>query len=353
MIPLLLGLAAAWTGNGNTWILEDDVVTDGFELNTDGFDDPAATEEAFRVSLAIWNADGQSQIYIPYMGLTDNSTYGGGDDDHNVTMFTAVTFSSALAQSRYNSIGPEMIDCDTEFYGANVYGPKTWSTDVENGAGSGEYDFIHTAVHEIGHCLGFSHSGVDGAIMGTTNSSGTGWERRWLQPDDREGYQAMYGAGAAALDIQITEDGAARPGQTVGIQVAIANTGTAPIVDVLGTLVVDGPLTLVQDADGIGDLPPGASGGTLADTLDFEVRVDESCADTEATLTVQITDWLGNQVDHEHSLALNCAVENGNTELEDGMVPESPAVGCGCATGSGPVGWLGLLPVLWMVRRNP
>lgn len=356
---LLVTSAMAWEGNGNDWSWEETPVSDGFEINLDGFDDPAATEAAFQLTLDIWNAEGMATIYLPYRGTTDNSTYGGGDDGHNVTMYTPVTFSSALAQSRYNSIGDEMIDCDTEFYGSNVYGPKTWSTDPD-GAAEGEWDFVHTAVHELGHCIGFSHSNVDGAIMGSTNTSGTGWERRHLQPDDIEGLQAMYGAGAPGLevvDVVLTDadgDGLGQSGEAIDLFLTLRNAGGAPSVDVQGVIsVADGPLTLVQDAADLGDLPPGAQRGTAEDGLAFSVAVDAACSDaTEAELTLAVSDWIGGQLTHAVTVPLDCPAPVAPVG-EDPSGAEGAAVGCGCASG-GPaptVPWLAL-GLLALRRRS-
>ena len=333
-----------WTSNGNDWSWEPNPVSEGFELNKDSFPDPAGTEAAWLLSLAIWNGEGQARVYLPDLGRTDSLQYGELDDGHNVTMYTPVTFDAALAQSRYRSIGDEMIDCDTEFYGANTFGPKDWST-AEEGAPEGAYDFAHTSIHELGHCLGFSHSVDGGAIMQSTNTDGTGWERRHLGDDDIAGLQAMYGAGAVALQvIDVAADGAA-PGQTLDVAVTVRNAGDAPSVDVQGVLTATGA-TVVTGASEIGDVLPGASRGTAADTLVFSIQIASDCSG-DADLQIAVDDWLGNTAAASHTLDLDCA---GAGDPSAPVGTEEPAVGCGCSTSrSGFVAWW--LPLLLWVRR--
>ncbi len=63
--------------------------------------------------------------------------------------------------------GGEMVEADIVFFGD----PKKFSTlDCQNSASrcvssSGKYDITTTALHEIGHLLGFDHVATDGAIM--------------------------------------------------------------------------------------------------------------------------------------------------------------------------------------------
>ncbi len=301
---------AAWAGNGNDWSWEPNPVSDGFEINADGFPDPDGTEAAWQMALTIWNAEGMARIYLPDRGRTDNNTYGGGDDGHNVTMYTPQTWSSALAQSRYNSSGDEMIDCDTEFYGANSFGPKDWSVDPA-GAAEGAYDFAHTAVHELGHCLGLSHSTDGGAIMQSTNSSGTGWERRHLGDDDVAGLQALYGAGAPALELALTlvdadGDGVGTPDELFTLEVEVHNAGQAPSVDVQGVITGRGPIVLTADASDIGDLPPGASRGTTAAAMAFEFVILPDCDETVGEIEVSVSDLAGGLVTETVAFDVDC-----------------------------------------------
>ena len=54
------------------------------------------------------------------------------------------------------------------------------------------------ALHEIGHCLGLSHSGVPEAVMTSIPSDYfPGGERRTLHPDDLAGLAALYGTNVA------------------------------------------------------------------------------------------------------------------------------------------------------------
>lgn len=337
----------AWTTTDNDWSWEPTPVSEGFELNADSFPDPVGTAEVFQLTLDLWNSEGMARVYLPNVGLTDSTQYGGFDDGHQITKLSAITFSTALAQSRYRSDGPDMLDCDTEFYAANVYGSKDWHVGTDP-APSGWFDFTHTAVHELGHCLGFGHSEDEDAVMYPSNVSGTGWERRHLAADDVAGLQAMYGAGAPELVIEDVAFEPAVPGDVVDIEVTVKNTGGAPSVDVLGALSASGA-TVSVGADELGDLPPGASRGTVADVLSFQVELPADC-EGDAQLSIEVGDLAGTVGQGSATIPLDCGKRPGDHPAGADASPEE-AAGCGCHTA--PVGgaWVWITGLLLAVRR--
>ncbi len=62
----------------------------------------------------------------------------------------------------------------------------------EDYSGSGTFDLLAVAVHEIGHIIGLGHSKVRGAIMWPTITRGHNPNLR-LHSDDIRGAQTLYG----------------------------------------------------------------------------------------------------------------------------------------------------------------
>ena len=126
-------------------------------------------------------------------------------------------------------------------------------------------------------------------------------------------------------------DGAVDSGESVSITVTVRNVGDAPSVDVRGQLNGDGAIAV------LGDLPPGAARGTLADGMEFDA-VAGPCGDA---LQVGISDQIGTAV--SVSVAVSCA----EAPLAEKPAANSEAVGCGCEQGrSTPWVWAMLLVVV-------
>lgn len=353
-ISLLITAAHGWDGNGNDWSYQEDPVEDTFQLNTTSFTDTTGAEvgAAWELALWVWNVEAGARLYMPNGGVTDDRTYGGGDNDRNVTMQESMHFGSTLAKARYNSIGDEMTDCDIQMYAANLNGDITWSYDPD-GAPGDAYDFTHTAIHELGHCLGLSHSGVDGAIMGSTNGRGTGWERRHLQPDDIDGIRALYGEASPELAVT-TElvdlgngDGLGQAGEEFELIVSAENIGDGRAIDVLGVLNGDPVIALEVDIGDLGEVLAGASVGSLADALVFSFSVLPECSSqAEAILDFEVSDAASEPIEGKVALALDCGLD----AAAEGDDSEEP-LACGCQSGPGP-SWIWLLALLALRHRS-
>jgi hypothetical protein len=186
--------------NGQDWSYQADPVEEPFSINLASFGlDAAALLARFEAALAVWNQESGAQLWLRSGGDTPVLQFGGVDDDHNVLMGEPYHFGSTLSVARYRSLGDQMLDCDVRFYARNLNGDIAWSVNPD-GAAEGEHDLQHTMTHELGHCLGLSHSDVDGAIMWPTVGSGTGDERRHLHTDDIAGIQSLYGVRSSWPD---------------------------------------------------------------------------------------------------------------------------------------------------------
>lgn len=304
-----LGPLPIYDLTGSDWSHHAHPVEEDFRINVGTFDDGMVSDEqledAFEVALDIWNVEGGAGVYVPYGGTTSNSQYGW-DNDVNLTMFSSFTWGSTLALATWNtSGGGRLSDCDIKFYGANGYGALNWSFDPDDGAPAGQYDWVQVAEHEMGHCLGLSHSNHSTAVMYGSSSTGGGWERRHLHSDDKAGLQAIY--GLAQVDIAVAthwfevatdnDDGdeAVDPGEVHELHVVLRNDGNALAADVTGTLLVDG----IDIAGGghtavIGDLPPGENSGTAEDHLVFALSIGPGCdGEGSATMHVEVEDLAG------------------------------------------------------------
>lgn len=304
-----LGWMPCYDLTGADWSHQAHPVEEDFRINVGTFDDGMVSDEqledAFQVALDIWSVEGEAGVYVPYGGTTSNSQYGS-DNGVNATLFSSFTWGSTLALATWNYTGNgNLTDCDIRFYGANGGGSLNWSFDPDDGAPGGQYDWVQVAEHEMGHCLGLSHSSHSTAVMNGSSSPGSGWERRHLHSDDKAGLQAIYGPAEVELSVDAhwfevatdTDDGdeAIDPGEVHELHVTLRNEGNALAVEVGGTLIIDAlEIAGGGHTTGIGDLPPGQNSGTDDDHLVFALSTGPGCGENgTASLHVEIEDQAG------------------------------------------------------------
>jgi hypothetical protein len=370
---------------GTDWAHQSHPVEEDFRINVGTFDDGMVSDEqledAYRMALDLWNAEGGAGVYLPYGGATSNSQYGS-DNGVNAAMFHSFTWGSTLALATWNYTGGgRMTDCDIRFYGSNGSGSINWSFDLDNGAPGGQYDFVQVAEHEMGHCVGLDHSSHSTAVMYASSSPGSGWERRHLHSDDEAGLQAIYGLADVDLVVgarwfEVAEgdddgDDALDPGEVHELHVVMQNQGNAMAVEVAGTLVAD---SAEVDFDGgaivIGDLPPGSNSGSDEDHLVFALSTPPGCGeDGSASLQVQVEDLVGNQwTTDSWTLDYQCGGPGGDDDDDGGDDDDDDddngggrrrggGDGCSChASGAGTGGAVAALAfglALCLARRTP
>lgn len=155
---------------------------------------PAGTDEeviqAIQSAARAWRNQGETNFFFAYQGTTAVNTVNTQDGIN--TLFWAPTNPGggpALATTFYSPVAPlDFIGFDVVFWGENDNGPITW-----NGVGdaeSNERDLAAVATHELGHCLGLSHSAESDATMWAFYG---GIDIRTLHPDDVAGVQFLYG----------------------------------------------------------------------------------------------------------------------------------------------------------------
>ena len=180
--------------DGDHWENTDSqAVAEGFVFDAASFTDlatEAVAVAAFQYTLDIWNDEGGADVQLRYGGLYDNNA----PEPAIVTYLGRRSFSSAIAQTSTTTRGNLIVACDIQLFSRNIYGTIDFSFDLA-GAGDGQIDFFQDVTHEIGHCLGLSHSDDDNAVMAPTLATGTGDERRHLADDDSAGLQSLYGVG--------------------------------------------------------------------------------------------------------------------------------------------------------------
>lgn len=377
-----LDLLPCYSFTGVDWTHQSHPVEEDFSLNVQSFPDGMASDEAveqaYQRALDGWNHDGGARVYAPYGGHTTNSQYGS-DNGVNVAMYTSSTWGSALAMATYSYMGGgQMSDCDIEFYGSNNGGGLSWHFDVNSSASAHAFDFTHVAMHELGHCLGLSHSNQGAAIMYAYSSPGSGEAARHLHSDDIAGLQAIY--GVATVDLVVTDawfetagefddgDDVLDRDEVFELHVVLRNQGNGMAVDVLGFLKgSEGWVKVDPDPVPLGDLLAGSSSGTLADALVFPLTVLPGCdEDGSIELFVEIDDAAGNQWTTESwTLQYQCEGAHGGGDDDDdddnrphGGGVETGGSGCTCSAiaageaGGAAIGGLALLTALRSARRR-
>jgi hypothetical protein len=319
---------------GSTW--GAGVVPVDFFLSGGSFPghmDPDALEAAYTEVLRIWNRDGRARVALSYGGLTSNTQYGSGSDGSNTTKYQSSTWGSTLAVSVRTVVGSEIRDCDIRFYGANSNGSIDWNLDPL-GAPNGENAFRHTLVHELGHCLGISHSEYPDALMYAYAPDEQGPASWALHEDDVAALQAIYGEAVPALAMSEADFG----GEAV--RATVTNTGDWTAFDVEAEAMLTGTWSALEAA-GLGDLEAGES-------IDLRIpHSGESCGSGEALLAI------ADAFEASDSAEVTRSVLCDEPGAGSGSA-ESPAVGCGCTfQGSSALGWWWLvLPGLASWRRR-
>jgi MYXO-CTERM domain-containing protein len=329
----------AYTLNDRRWEKEYPS-EESFELNGESFPaeivDAYALEELYSLGLHIWNTQSEAVLHLPYGDLNEDTQYGDGNNDHNTTLFIENYDGTSLAKARHNAIDGALTDCDIAFYGENINGVIPWSFEPE-GALDGTYDFAHTVVHELGHCIGLGHSEYEEAVMYSSSTKGSGWEKRNLHEDDQAAVQALYGDSDIRLSIDSwwIEDSnnnqVLEPGEAAELFVKLRNEGDAHAYAILGVLAAAHPaLIWATTITELGDLGPQETTGTISDNLRFPFIVHEDCLPS-APIPFEIIaeDAVENQLKLQGSISPRCSpsLTNGTSEL----------TGCGCrATPSSP-----------------
>ncbi|NCG19166.1 MAG: matrixin family metalloprotease [Rhodobacterales bacterium] len=264
-LPLvLLGLFLASNAMGYNligwdWGYQSTPIDEPFEINTSAF--PASVgnsteiHDAYASALGRWTNEGGAPTFSYIDGGTTNSS-SWGSDGRNIGQYNASTGGSTLALAQSWGWGSEMTDCDIRFYGSNGFGTIDWSADPA-GPNWNEMDFEITAAHELGHCVGLGHSGVNGAIMYPSSTSGTSVADRHLSSDDQLGLQAIYGAPADATlvlsGVSYTEigdgDGLLEPGEPAALNISVDNTSGVAALNAFAIASTSEPhLTVDVDA---------------------------------------------------------------------------------------------------------
>lgn len=369
MIALLSFAHAFDAGAG--WAWQDAPIEEPFDVNVDSFATLAPAvevESAFSDALDTWSIEAEADLYLRYGGTTTVTRQGDGDNGLNTSIYGGSTFFTSLAVATSTTISGEMVDCDIRFYRSNLYGVIDWHVGIA-AAPAGRFDLRHTMIHEVGHCVGLSHSDVSGSMMSPTSSSGSGDERRHLTADDIAGIQFLYGAVSPALELDSAALDGTDPGDTT-LTVGLRNTGsgTAWLLDV----------TLAPGAAGAGFLtvlpsepvyieaigapsPVGQAVAPEVVEVELPVTLGPACVDgvpQPASLELRVEDVNGTISSFPIDFEASCPPPEPEEPLDtDAPVDPDPredaaAGGCGCSSGPGALGRLAGLGAGLLARRR-
>jgi len=353
MIPLLLLLqvpADAYELTGRSWAWQADPVEDPFFFNLDSFPSSyrrSEMEDGFIAALDVWNVQGRAPIALRYGGTTDVVQFGGGPDGSNTMFWTPASTDGSVALAARTFLDADIVDCDIQVYGENSLGPVSWGFSQTEASGPDAYSFVYTAVHELGHCIGLTHSNVPGAIMRVNQSTNLGpgdWD---LTPDDVAGLQAMYGVLESDLVIAevVPSPPLESPGTAFDLVVRVENQGAGVATDVIGLISQTGGeafATIVTGSAAMGDVAAGASTGTAEDALTFRLAVPFTCQETGAvSLDLTVAEASGLSVSQPVSFDVRCPAAP--------VITEPPPSRCAAVSASG---WWALAALLVGWRRR-
>ncbi len=350
--------------NSNDWAWAEGPVPEPFEINVSSFSDVGSADEirgAFSDALAVWNEEAGAGLYIEDGGASTVTDQGGGNDDHNVTLWGERSWGAGLAVATTNGYDGELSDCDIQVWESNAYGTIDWHLGEET-APNGAFDIRNTLAHEVGHCLGMGHSDLDEALMYGYNVDGTGEDSRHLSDDDIEGIRYLYGEVSPELVAEALVDGPPGAGEAFDLVVTVRNAGDGTAWDVAVDVSGSGPVG--AGAAEAGPVPSDDAVGAKIGPSEVEVRVPlqvgPNCEIGSVDLDVVLTASNGGPWTSAVTVPLACGEEDEDGRPDRPEDEEETAGGCACdgvsrVSGgvSGGVGaWLLVLPALFGLRRR-
>jgi len=361
---------APYALTGYSWNYEQDPIEQPFVLNaaefSSAFGGEAAVEETILTIMDVWNTEAEAGFMIRYGGTTsrDSTTSDGSFTIHYDSTYYYDT--GTLAISTYWGSGSRTTECDIVFYGSNLSGTINWDNDPD-GASNSAQDFQYVATHEMGHCVGLSHSGSRDAIMYPSAPSGAGPVERRLDSDDIDAVQYLYGRVAPEVTVTshtlIDPDGESEPGEALELALTLSNTGDGHAYDLEASLTGGGGDLSFGAHEPLEDIGPGRT-----ETLVIPAEVGAGCQD-EVVLSLDLTlgDLAGNTWSETLEVELICPASstggdgggsgNGGQGSGGGISNPQRPVEVGLESGScgppmAPAGLPGLLLALGAVLRR-
>ncbi len=287
--------------------------------------DDDALLDAFIDGVEVWNQQGGARVFLPWQPSTTDTQYGSGANGSNAVMWSSYHWGSTIAISARTVVGSEIIDCDIQFFGSNGNGSIDWNVDPA-GAPDGQSALRHTLVHELGHCIGISHSSDDAALMSSFAPDDQGPSSWRLHADDQDAVVALYGRATPELAVA----GVRLQGSE--LEVNLDNTGDWDAwlvsVDIEGGVLPDAPALVDR-------VPVGISTVVLPATA-------TSCGELELELT--LVDGQGSSWHDRAVLDVDCDQVDGGGE--------GAGAWCSCDATPGLPGWWLALPLLAGIRRS-
>ena len=189
LLLLWSGPALAWNLNGAQWSWQGAPVEDPVHVSPATFRPEEASEEEITAAvdraMESWNTSGYDVAWSRGEPVVDPTQ--AADTALQLFHGAAEDWGTTLAYaSVWGTDDGLAYDCDVLFLDADDDGDIVWSADPA-GAPDGAWDVEAVALHELGHCLGLSHSDDPTAVMYAHYSG-----ERALQADDLAGLAALY-----------------------------------------------------------------------------------------------------------------------------------------------------------------